>query len=140
VQPSIPQQQCALRQASGFLADKLTTVVFKGLTRFLHFASQQAGYPLIPGSNPLQGFKEWLHLFVEETTDLITKAASQGLTLAANNPSATASLIFASMIYKYLDPQTRAAGSVMKVVIKTGVQQILFNTLPSPFNYVVYAF
>jgi hypothetical protein len=137
---AVESQQCALRQATGFLADKLSTVVFAGLTRFIHFAARQAGYPLTPGSEPLLGFKKWLHLFVDETTDLITTAASLGLTLAANNPSATASLIFASMIYTYLDPQTKVAGSMMKVIIKSGVQQILFNTLPAPFNWAVYAF
>jgi len=140
VESSMPKKQCALRQAGGFLADKLSTVVFEGLTRFIHVAAEKAGYALTPGSQPLQGFKEWLHRFVNETTDLVTTSTSQALTLAASQPSATAGLIFASMIYKYLDPQTRVAGSMMRVIIKSGVQQILYNTLPFPINHAVYAF
>lgn len=133
-----PRRQGVIRTGLDFITNKVSSTVFAALDVIVRGAAAQAGYPMTPDTQPTLAFQNWLSRFTSEATDYMVDAVTKGAYLAFNHPTATASLIFATMVYKCLDPKWLIAGPLLKYIVKEILRQILVKTLPEPFSTILY--
>ena len=135
---SSPRQHGAFRQAIDFMAGKVSSTIFRGLDAIIHAAAARAGHPMTPGTRPTRAFETWLSLFMSEATDYMVAAVEKGACLAVDHPSAAASLVFAMMVYRCIDPKSLVVGPWLKFIAKETLRAILVKTVPEPFSTILY--
>jgi hypothetical protein len=133
-----PKQHCAAYQAAAFVAGKISDAVFATLDTVIRNAALKAGFAMKPGAQPTREFQAWLHDFSEEATDYFCTLVARSATAAAHNPGAAASVVFAGMVYNYIDPKTLVAGPPLRYVAKEILRTIVCKTLPEPWSTMLY--
>jgi hypothetical protein len=133
-----PKQHCAAYHAAAFVAGKISDAVFRTLDTVIRNAAYKAGFAMKPGAQPTREFQAWLHDFSEEATDYFCTLVARSATAAAHNPGAAASVVFAGMVYNYIDPKTLVAGPALRYVVKEILRTVVCKTLPEPWSTMLY--
>lgn len=133
-----PKQHCAAYQAAAFVAGKISDAVFRTLDTVIREAAIKAGFAMKPDAQPTREFQAWLHDFSEEATDYFCTLVARSATAAGHNPGAAASVVFAGLVYNYMDPNTLVAGPMLRYVAKEILRTIVCKTLPEPWSTMLY--